>query len=229
MLPTLAVVSVATASTSSQRGVARAAGRAVAGQPDLVRQAGEAMVRGQVHITAAALRIMERYPAGSCGRDPYQAKCPKPYPKVIFASSDLRHPPGWLAAYTKAHPKIKQARHDVNSCTEQVLADQTIGWVLGAAYQFGKGSMTCGALVDYADLYVVLWERWTSDNQLHPMASSGDNYLYGSGTIYAHADAYCNAFEYRWWRAYANISYHPHGLWEQYASSYAENYGDCRD
>lgn len=47
----------------------------------------------------------------------------------------------------------------------------------------------------------MLYERWTSDDQLHAMAASPVKNEYGGGTWYTYAAADCQANSARrWWR-----------------------------
>jgi hypothetical protein len=198
------------------------------GQSSIVQQVGTAVTStNQAYITPAALAIMQHFPAGSCGRNPYQSKCPKPYPKYVWAKSDLNHPPGWLAVYLLANPGIEST---LGTCGVQVTENQTEGYIPGAETQVGKGYMNCGTGAENGEVWLKMWERWNSDDQLHLMAQSPIKSETGSGTLNVSATAQCQySSAQRWWRAWIYEEFHPYPPGAaQYDNSYQTDYG-CLD
>lgn len=137
---------------------------ATASRPGLgVRQA---KARG-VPVSAAAASIMRAAPVGSCPNDPFQPKCRRPYPRYLYAASDLKHPPVWLAPYL--HERRLQGIGPGGAnypCTASAYRLTQSG-----NQETGDGSFYCKNFIEM-QAWERLDERWRSDGRWHVMAAS---------------------------------------------------------
>lgn len=106
-----------------------------------------------------------------------------------------------VAAQVGRAVRLPLLRRDIDSCIPQVTQAQENGYLPGALSMYGRGYEDCGALVSGSSVWLTLDERWTSDDQLHPMAASPVKDEYGGGKYYVSASVDCRASsERRWWR-----------------------------